>query len=300
MRKFPIRKRTIIPLLVIFITACVSYNPDSETDSVSDLHFDTAVQIEDIEFTPAGWPEPLTADLTLPDKKGPLPVVLTIHGGGWSDRDRSDMNGIGAKLVEQGYAVLNMSYRFAPVHRYPAQLNDVQQAIGWIADHAKQYDLDVSRINTWGYSSGAHLAALVASYDDNRLESEYDQKLPTIRSVVAGGIPADLRQYSESPIISNFIGGFREQMPDEYADASPAFHIDSNDPPVFLYHGKLDFLVKPDQSINYYQSLRDAGIDAELYLHSLHTHITLFLLGADADEKAINFLNRKNLMVSTG
>jgi acetyl esterase/lipase len=300
MGKLPIWKLAIIPVLVMFISACVTYKPDRDYNPVPNGKFVTALQIEEIEFTLDDWPEPLTADLTLPDKKGLLPVVLTIHGGGWSDRNRSDMSDIGAKLIEQGYAVFNMSYRFAPAYRYPAQLEDAQQAIKWIIDNAQQYNLDVSRINTWGYSSGAHLAALVASYDDKQLETEVVKNSPAIRSVVAEGIPADLRQYAESPIISTFIGGFREQMPEEYADASPAFHIDSNDPPVFLYHGKLDFLVTSDQSINYYQSLREAGIDVELYLHSLHSHFNLFLLGDHAEAKAINFLYRKNLIAPTG
>ena len=63
---------------------------------------------------------------------------------------------------------------------------------------------------------------------------------------------------------------------------------------MFLYHGKLDRLVEKEQSINYYNALRKAGVPAELYLHPLWGHLAMFLFGWDAESKAIDFLNHYN------
>ncbi len=67
-----------------------------------------------------------------------------------------------------------------------------------------------------------------------------------------------------------------------------------DDPPVFLYHGKLDWLVRDDQATDYYDALVASGVPAELYLHRWRGHMTLFLFGGDAEDKAIAFLDRNN------
>ncbi len=244
----------------------------------------------DIVFTRPGWPAELRADLLLPRKPGPHPVVVTIHGGSWANRERADMEPLAARLARHGYAVFNISYRFAPTHVYPAQLDDVREALRWIDRNAARYALDVTRINTWGFSSGAHLAALVAGHDAN----DEDAGNPPVRAVVAGGIPADLRKYDDSPVVERFIGGARDALPAIYADASPVVHVSADDPPVFLYHGALDRLVTPDQARDYYAELRRHGVAAELFIHRWRGHASLFLFGGEAEDLAIDFLNRKN------
>ncbi len=216
-----------------------------------------------------------------------------IHGGGWANRSREDMTSISRDLAERGYAVMNLDYRFAPRYTYPAQLEDLQQARKWLAANAGRYQLDLDRVNAWGYSSGAHLAALLGSLEKSSAMDQ-EQKMPRLRAVVAGGIPADLRQYSNSPIVMRFMGGALDDMPARYAEASPLYHVSADDPPVFLYHGKLDVLVSEDQSLDYYDALKAAGVETELYLHPLHGHMSMFLFGGDAEDRAMDFLDRHN------
>ena len=284
----------VILLAVAALTGCYTHINIQAYESPAEVTYDLDSKIENIVYTCASWPQPLHADLYLPQKRGLRPVVLMIHGGGWANRSRDDMAGISNKLVRQGYAVLNVNYRFAPKYTYPAQVHDLQQALAWIADNANRYRLDLERVNTWGYSSGAHLAALIGAIDHDNHLAENSNPLPRIRSVVAGGIPSDLRKYTGSPIVMRFMGGDRHEMPARYAEASPVYHVSSDDPPVFLYHGKLDFLVTEDQASDYYEALRAAGIDAELYLHRWRGHMSMFLFGGDAETKAIDFLNRNN------
>ena len=288
-------KAAVLLLTVTVLPGCYTHlnsQPGASTGELTDYPLDRT--IENIVYTGASWPQPLHADLYLPKNQGLRPVVLMIHGGGWANRSRDDMAGISRKLARQGYAVLNVNYRFAPRFTYPAQVLDLQQALAWIVENANQYRLDLQRVNTWGYSSGAHLAALIGAIDHGKYRADDSMPLPRIRSVVAGGIPSDLRKYTGSPIVMRFMGGDRHEMPERYAEASPVYHVSSDDPPVFLYHGKLDFLVTEDQASDYYEALRAADIDAELYLHRWLGHMSMFLFGGDAEAKAIDFLNRNN------
>lgn len=285
--------------LAILASGCYQHLNGPETpDAPRDEYALDRVQ-HGIVYTTRGWPQALQADLYLPSRSGPLPVVLTIHGGGWANRDRGDMTDISEKLVRQGYAVFNLGYRFAPRYTWPAQLLDLQQALLWISENADRYRLDLERINAWGYSSGAHLAALLGGFDEQHLPKNALRNLPGLRAVVAGGIPADLRKYDDSPLVERFIGGTHDEMFERYAEASPAFHVSAGDPPVFLYHGKLDLLVTPDQPRDYYDALIGVGVDAELYLHNWRGHGSMFLFGADAEARAIDFLDRHNRAPAT-
>src|SRR5262245_50073490 len=87
----------------------------------------------DVVYTPAGWPEALRADLYQPQAaNGTRPAVLLVHGGGWRSRNRNDMNGIAKRLAARGFVVMNVSYRLAPAHRFPAQVHDLQVALRWL------------------------------------------------------------------------------------------------------------------------------------------------------------------------
>lgn len=293
-------------LSIMTLTSCASYQPnysDSPDPShVYNVNHGQAAEftiIKDIIYTSADWPQSLAAELYLPNKlpaqASNWPVVLMVHGGGWSGRDRSDMDSTAKKLAKQGYAVFNVSYRFAPEFIYPAPVQDLQMALLWLQKNATEYQLDLHRLNAWGYSSGAHLVAQVASVKPGAAQTlDLSPSLPKIHAVVAGGIPADLSKYSNSPIVVPFLGVKRDENPQLYKDASPMTHISADVPSMFLYHGKLDRLVEKEQSINYYNALRKAGVPAELYLHPLWGHVTMFLFGWDAESKAIDFLNHYN------
>ncbi len=296
MKSLSLVKKGILLSFVVASLGCYVHLGEQiqSNPAVSQVNYQLEREILDFAYTPPDWPQTLRADLYLPQKRGLRPVVMVIHGGGWANRSRGDMTSISEELAQQGYAVMNLDYRFAPKFTFPAQLDDLQQARSWLAANADLYQLDLNRVNAWGYSSGAHLAALLGSLDSPPANTDQTQQLPRLRAVVAGGIPADLRKYAESPIVSRFMGGTRDEMPERYAEASPFYHISADDPPVFLYHGKLDVLVEENQSKNYYDALLASGVESELYLHRWRGHMTMFLFGGDAETRAIDFLNRNN------
>ncbi|TJY55944.1 alpha/beta hydrolase [Sinimarinibacterium sp. CAU 1509] len=221
-------------------------------------------------------------DLYVPEGAGPFPAVLVVHGGGWIRGERADMNKFARRLAEGGYAAYNIGYRLAPDDRFPAQLDDLRTALRWLHAHAEENRIDPDRIAVMGYSAGAHLALMLG------LDPGTDT--PRVRAVVAGAGPTDLRVYPDSPFIKALIGGTPDQFAAEYATASPITYVTPDDPPVMLYHGKLDGLVEVEQSLRLHQALIDAGVRSELATPPLSGHITTFLFDGDTFAQALQFL----------
>ena len=92
-----------------------------------------------------------------------LPVIVHVHGGGWLYGDRDSYYRYYAmELAKRGFAVLNINYRLAFDHPYPACILDVLSVLKWVADHAQEERLDAANVYLVGDSAGAHLSALAA------------------------------------------------------------------------------------------------------------------------------------------
>ena len=101
----------------------------------------------------------LRADVAVPNGAGPHPVVIYLHGGGWSFGSPASYRGLGFQFAAAGHLTINLDYRLAPEHPFPAALEDTVFAIGWAADNARRWNGDGRRIALGGDSSGANLAA---------------------------------------------------------------------------------------------------------------------------------------------
>lgn len=242
-------------------------------------------------FTPTGWPQPLKADLYLPRPPGPHPAVLVIHGGGWEGRSRGDMEGIAERLAARGFVAMNVSYRFAPAYRFPAQLHDLQQALRWLRAAAPRYAVDRNRIGAFGYSSGGHLAALLGTVSaGDVLDTPYGGPATRLQAVVAGGAPTDLRKFTGGRLVPQFLGATQRENPELFALASPIVHVTPDDPPVFLYHGRGDALVDVSHAEDMKRALDQAGVRAQLRIVPLLGHVLTFLLARTAEDEAMDFL----------
>lgn len=92
-----------------------------------------------------------------------LPVIVHIHGGGWLYGDRDSYYRYYAmELAKRGFAVLNINYRLAFDHPYPACIEDVMYVLKWVADNALAQRLNPQQVFLVGDSAGAHLSALAA------------------------------------------------------------------------------------------------------------------------------------------
>lgn len=221
----------------------------------------------DIEYGTASG-ESLKLDASVPEGTGPWPVVILVHGGGWTAGDKSGgpkkgyMAPMHEPLTKAGFAWFSINYRLAPKYHHPAQLEDLQTAIRWVKAHAAQYHLDVTRIALAGESAGSQMVALAAMQADDSTR---------VAAVIPFYLPADLL---EDPIKTGVLNPSRSALigRTEFNDesrallraASPMYFVKPGLPPFLLLHGTADQSVPYQQSVTMQAKLRAAGVPCEL------------------------------------
>ncbi len=117
-------------------------------------------------------------DIYVPaNAKGKLPLVVFIHGGGWIGNDKyADMGYMPntvAAMLNNGMAVASIDYRFATEAVFPAILQDCNKAVSFLYDNAAKYSLDKNKIAVMGFSAGGHLASLMDTSQNNKIDNLY-------------------------------------------------------------------------------------------------------------------------------
>lgn len=115
-------------------------------------------------------------DIFLSDNTDSLlthPVIIYVHGGGWSRGDKTDWKEDKVKTFRDlNYISVSINYRLVPEVIYPDNLIDVIEGINWIYNNIKTYGGDPHDITLVGHSSGAHLVASVVC--DHKYLCNYD------------------------------------------------------------------------------------------------------------------------------
>ncbi len=193
---------------------------------------------------------------------------------------RWQMRGIARRLAARGYFVMNVTYRNAPDWEFPAPVEDLMAAMDWIGNNAGAYGIDSSRIATFGYSAGGHLALLAGFWDER------------VGAIVAGAAPADLMLFEGGVLVGQSLGGSRGEHPGRYRAVSPVHQLHREAPPVFLYHGTRDRMIPPVHAAMMKSALDDAGVAGELHWIEGKGHVGAFLSSGEAVDRAIGFLDR--------
>ncbi|MFU7527771.1 alpha/beta hydrolase [Qipengyuania sp. ASV99] len=163
----------------------------------------------------------------------PAPLVLFIHGGGWSfGNHKSTVQSKPAHFTSAGYYFASTGYRLLPDAPVETQAADVGAAIAALRTDAAEIGFDPDRIVLMGHSAGAHLAALVAS--DPQYAGE-------AFGAIAGVVLLDGAGYN----VSAQMQGGDNELPQIYARAfgtdparqaalSPITHVGGSDAPHWL------------------------------------------------------------------
>lgn len=218
--------------------------------------------ISAMNLTPQGLPLKiqLYADPSAPAPPALRPIVINIHGGSWQHGSATEDGTFSSHLAAQGFVVFSLDYRRAPVHHFPAQLDDVREAIAWVHANASRYGADSSRIAIAGKSAGGHLAMLAA----------YSSTGVPIRSVVSFYGPTDLTAMHADPPkpdplrvpakLEDLIGTTPTQSPAAYRDASPVHYLRRGLPPTLQIQGARDHIVKPRFPREFHEQLLANGV----------------------------------------
>jgi acetyl esterase/lipase len=220
-------------------------------------------------------PERQNLDLYVPkNATQPLPLVVWIHGGAWMMGDKRPTPAV--RLLENGFAVASIHYRFSTTAPFPAQIYDCKAAVRWLRANADQYGIDPNHIGVWGASAGGHLAALLgttngSAYLEGSVGNHTDVS-SDVQAVVDWFGPSDFftmpigkRQFREGEDPELLLFGGRGSEKRELAElAGPFYHADEADVPFLIMHGDKDNLVPPAQSQMLHEKLKAAGVDSTL------------------------------------
>jgi acetyl esterase len=101
----------------------------------------------------------LRADVAVPKGAGPHPVVVYLHGGGWVAGSSGSHRKLAMQFAAAGFLTINVDYRLAPEHPFPAGLEDCVFGIKWAGDNARRWNGDGARLAVGGDSAGGNLTA---------------------------------------------------------------------------------------------------------------------------------------------
>lgn len=232
--------------------------------------------VQDVVYGKGG-DESLKLDIYRPKDKSskPMPAVVFMHPGGWTQGDKSESGGkTGVKnvflnsLASKGYFCVSINYRLAPKNIFPAQIEDSKCAVRFLRAKAKEYNIDPERIAARGGSAGGHLAALVGTAGDVK-EFEgtggWEGFSSKVQAVIDLCGPVDLYKWKNQSSIGNMLidlfGGASPKYKDAIEKASPIKHINKDTPLFLLIHGDKDNIVSIKQSQAFAEALTKAGVE---------------------------------------
>jgi acetyl esterase/lipase len=120
-----------------------------------------AVKVSEIEYRRTAKGRSLLARVYQPQGKGPFPMVLDLHGGAWSGKDRYANEPMSRAVAESGVVVAAIDMTLAAESPYPASVQDAHYAVRWLKWQAANFNGNPATLGMIGSSTGGHIAELV-------------------------------------------------------------------------------------------------------------------------------------------
>jgi acetyl esterase/lipase len=199
-------------------------------------------------------------------------VMILIHGGGWNTGDKADFNAYvdTLKKREPSYAIFNINYRLANTPNiFPAQEQDVKAAVEFIYNKRTEYGIS-DKFVLLGASAGAHLALLQG----------YKYTTPVKpKAIVDFFGPSDLIDLYNNPpnplvqpLLASVLGATPTLNNTLYMQSSPINFVSSQSPPTIIFHGGVDIVVSPSQSVALNTKLQIAAVTHQYYFYPTEGH----------------------------
>lgn len=178
----------------------------------------------------------------------PSPCIIIIHLGGWDGGSRHEFQKFSRRLQVRGYAVASIDYRLAPQNPWPAQRQDVLDAIHFLQSEAAAHGIHPDQFILLGRSAGGQIASAVALGANE----------PAIIGCISLYAPADLNfawSYADpndildsDKLLRQYLGGTPAEKQAAYDSSSGIRFVTPQSVPVLLIHGRIDEMVWVKQS----------------------------------------------------
>ncbi|KAE9043444.1 hypothetical protein PR003_g5653 [Phytophthora rubi] len=222
------------------------------------------------------------------------PVLVFMHGGAWSFGHKWQYALVGEHLATQGFLVAVINYRTFPSGSVVDMMEDVENAVFWVAENCESLGGDRRKLFLSGHSSGGHVGALALINSGLRLAGN-DPKAGDgkeiasyVRGFVGLSAPYDISEhydFESERVVGPFNGvheissmkpamlgmrNFKKHSPT--ALVAEARNMAFSLPPFYLLHGEDDTVVPTSSSKKLASNLAEAGQPATYYEVSNCTH----------------------------
>ncbi|MFZ5569339.1 MAG: alpha/beta hydrolase [Thermodesulfobacteriota bacterium] len=242
-----------------------------------------------------------TLDVYRPrNRPGPFPILIYIHGGGFTLGSKETHRACGFLYARMGYLVFNINYRLAPKHPFPAAVEDACNAFCWVVTRAASYGGDIHRLTLAGESAGGNLVMAVTVAACFRRPEGYARRVwdtgvkpaavQTLCGLLQVSNPERFHQVSQgkSGILGKLSTGiardvaaaylgrqYRRHIPD-YAMADPLVLIEASPipdrpfPPIFVAVGTADLVCSDSERLVRALASTPATVEARYYPDEPH------------------------------
>lgn len=237
--------------------------------------------------------------------RGPLPLLVFVHGGGWMTGRRFDIPEELVLFVERGFVVATIDYRTVQGNRFLANVHDVKAAVRFLRAHADRFGIDPRRIALVGFAAGGHLAALagLAGGDLEGDVGDHDDVSSEVQALVSFQGPMNLTTIlvQRTPggtgkhrvPVELLLGGPPEERLPLAVKASPIGHVRPGAPPLLLVYGGVDDQVPHAQGREMAAAYARHGAAAELVVIDDAEHKSLLRFDERRGELLADFLDRR-------
>lgn len=217
--------------------------------------------IRDVEYAKPNGVS-LRLDVNVPDGKGPFPIAILVHGGGFTNITRQQsITPLFPVLTEAKFTWFTIDYRGLLAGPYPIWVEDVERSIRWVKAHAAEYKGDPGRVALIGESFGAYLTLLAtgratAETKPNAVVAFYAPFADLYRAIKDGHVPDQMKK----------VYGIQNEAdaPRILSEASVTTYLKPGLPPMLLIHGTADEKVPYAGSVGAQKHLTTIGVPCEL------------------------------------
>ncbi len=229
-------------------------------------------------------------------------TVIICPGGGYGmESYRLEGTNIAEAFVRKGIAAFILKYRLPSdsimIDKSIGPLQDAQQAIKTVRQHAAEWKLDTAKIGIMGFSAGGHLASTAGThFDKSYIPNDEKISLRPNFMILVYPVISMTDEFTHKGSRENLLG----KSPDatQINLFSNELHVNANTPPTWLTHTGDDKVVPVDNSIRFYQELIRNKVKAEMHLYPTGNHGFVLSLPTDEWMKPLfDWMKKSNIAV---